>query len=407
MIRRTFSVEDELGAFASAGDGGARPLASSGAALDDAAALSARLRLREEELCALRGRADALEAQCQAHAELLHRVPDMVMVFDLAGSVVFVSPACESLLGYRPAELYNHALGLVLVADEHESFEAAVRRMLHLQLHREPTDAECELPCTMRHKSGAHVSVTGRGRAWQRGATVELIYSFRRALGAPAAPAARPAALPVAPVLWPAPAAAMTTATMSRVSAASTSARRGTSSSARGPAPRHTLSALGSTASSAAFPSVAARPDGAMARQGPSAPPSLRAPACPPPELAAVATTASPAGARARRSDATKTATWPGTDATSGAVDEGGAGAAPDASTDALSGAWPAWPAWSEEPTTLAWPEMGPSGAVEVPPTWDCHDLHWEHDAAYGCDRIAAALAAAPPVSPDSDGELL
>ncbi len=57
------------------------------------------------------------QAQCQTHWELLRRIHDMIVVFDMkggswrvresSGMIVFVSPACEPILGYRPEELYN------------------------------------------------------------------------------------------------------------------------------------------------------------------------------------------------------------------------------------------------------------------------------------------------------------
>lgn len=73
------------------------------------------------------------EAQCQTHWELLCRIHDLVVVFDLAGGcpqrrpcrllftlapvpapgiVVFVSPVCEQILQYKPEELFNRCVCL-------------------------------------------------------------------------------------------------------------------------------------------------------------------------------------------------------------------------------------------------------------------------------------------------------
>ena len=49
----------------------------------------------------LQARTALAEAQCQTHWELLSRIHDLVVVFDMAGIIVFVSPMCEQILQVR------------------------------------------------------------------------------------------------------------------------------------------------------------------------------------------------------------------------------------------------------------------------------------------------------------------
>jgi hypothetical protein len=145
------------------------------------------------------------EAQCFTHWELLRRLHDMIVVFDmeglcirvprqsmqlpltfmvcnfhpLAGIIVFISPAVQDMLGYAPTELFNQPLASILHPDCHGIFEGHVQRIMEIQFKRPLQGQELLSSFIFRSRAGMAVPLDGVGQAWQRGRNVEFVMSFR------------------------------------------------------------------------------------------------------------------------------------------------------------------------------------------------------------------------------------
>eukprot|EP01138_Halocafeteria_seosinensis_P007475 gb/GECG01007641.1/.p1 GENE.gb/GECG01007641.1/~~gb/GECG01007641.1/.p1 ORF type:complete len:401 (+),score=49.82 gb/GECG01007641.1/:1-1203(+) len=127
----------------------------------------------------LEERVRVAEAQVASHWELLRRLYDVILVFDMSGIIIFASPACEEVLGYSQKELFNRPLAAILAESFHQDFEAKVRSMIKIQTQRALKGKELFMNAKFVRKSGQEVWLEGLGQAWQLENVVELVFSFR------------------------------------------------------------------------------------------------------------------------------------------------------------------------------------------------------------------------------------
>lgn len=159
--------------------------AAGGLAIDDSSAetrisfLERNIAAYEEEIKLMRERQLASHVQVSTMWELLRRMHDMVLVFDLQGLIAFVSPACHALLGYRPDELFDKPLSSVLSPECHEEFEAHIQSTMVHQQTRELQPQELVTTHTFLRKDGTTIVLDGIGQAWQRGDVVEILFVYR------------------------------------------------------------------------------------------------------------------------------------------------------------------------------------------------------------------------------------
>lgn len=87
------------------------------------------------------------EAQFRLLAE---NSSDIISRHDIHGNILYISPACHSLLGYEPAEL----IGLPVVQFVHPEDARSIRELLSSPAWTDPTAA---VPYRARHKNGEYI----------------------------------------------------------------------------------------------------------------------------------------------------------------------------------------------------------------------------------------------------------
>lgn len=90
-------------------------------------------------------------------ADLLDILPDTVVMVDASGSLAYVSPAAQGLLGYEPEELIGRPLSTLIPEADRARHEVLVERYRH-EGHSTPMSARPLLRAL--HKSGALVPVS-------------------------------------------------------------------------------------------------------------------------------------------------------------------------------------------------------------------------------------------------------
>lgn len=174
-------------AGAAAGAGGAALSAKHPSARE--AELAEELARTRAQLLELQQRHRLLTTRVSMHSELLFRLLDMVVVFDMAGVMSFVSPSCSHILQYSPEELYNCPISLILADESHGPFEERVQHMVESQQHRVLHVDEALLLHKFRKKDGTEVWMEGKGQAWQRGGdAIEFVIVFRDLVATSAEP---------------------------------------------------------------------------------------------------------------------------------------------------------------------------------------------------------------------------
>jgi len=109
-----------------------------------------------------------LEERRQAEAALLHSqelyrrvvetMTDMVALLDVAGNVVYLSPACEAITGYESAELLGKTFGAYVHPDDVEGAAEVIAEALETGNSRTYT-------ARVRHKDGHWVVIEGKPAA--------------------------------------------------------------------------------------------------------------------------------------------------------------------------------------------------------------------------------------------------
>jgi len=131
--------------------------------------LSARMTGRDELAMldgAIHDMADALYTAARRESALFNKLPDIIFSVDRDGKLLSVSPACNKVLGYEPAERLGRNMSECVVPEHRESAGEFLRRAIS-------GESMTGFEVMLRHKDGSSVPVVLSGE-WSE--TEELLY---------------------------------------------------------------------------------------------------------------------------------------------------------------------------------------------------------------------------------------